>query len=172
MTRMPYAEALAQAGVMDALAAFDPHVAGTPPLGIDLPSSDIDILCEAPDLAAFTAHLRHSFGAMSQFMLLERRDLDAVIARFTGHGWPFEIFGQAIPVAPQHGWRHFEVERRLLALGGDALREQVMAWRRSGLKTEPAFAAALKLPGDPYAAMLDLGKRDDATLLALIRSRE
>jgi hypothetical protein len=51
--RPPYADALARTGLLARLAPFDPHVAGTPPLGLDLPSSDIDLLCFAPDAVAF-----------------------------------------------------------------------------------------------------------------------
>ena len=44
----------------------------------------------------------------------------------------------------------------------------VMKWRRTGLKTEPAFAAALRLKGDPYRRLLDLAESDDAELSRLI----
>src|SRR5436309_815387 len=60
-SRPSYAEALAQSGVLTRLAAFDPHVAGTPPLGLDLPDSDIDILCHAPDPQAFAVALWESY---------------------------------------------------------------------------------------------------------------
>lgn len=164
MTRPPYEEALARSGVLMKLAPFDPHVAGTPPLGIDLPSSDIDILCEAPDLPVFASHLQTAFGAMSAFSLHERPDLDAVIARFSAHDWLFEIFGQSRPVAQQHGWRHFRVEERLLRIGSARLRKAIMVLRRAGMKTEPAFASLLGLAGDPYAALLGLDNENDACL--------
>ena len=48
MNRRSYEDALAECGVLEALASFDPRVAGTPPLGLDLPDSDIDVLCFAP----------------------------------------------------------------------------------------------------------------------------
>ena len=44
-----------------------------------------------------------------------------------------------------------EVERRLLALGGAPLRHAVMARRRQGARTEPAFAGSLRLEGDQRA---------------------
>jgi hypothetical protein len=124
--RPSYEEAVAECGVLRALAPFDPRIAGTPPPGLDLPGSDIDVLCFAPD-----AH--------------------------------------AIPVEQQRGWRHFVVERRLLALGGEDLQEAVLAQRRRGMKTEPAFAAALGLNDDPYLALLDLGEQDDETLVSVLR---
>ena len=92
-----------------------------------------------------------------------------VIASFTAHGWPFEIFAAAEPVADQAGWRHFLVEQRLLAQGGARFREAVMALRRRGLKTEPAFARALGIGGDPYAALLVLQAGADAGLVTVLR---
>lgn len=171
MTRMPYEEALALTGALEGLAPFDPHIAGTPPLGIALPSSDIDILCETHDPAIFADHLRDRFGSMAGFSLHLRPELKAVIGRFEAHGWPFEIFGQTMPVIRQQGWRHFLIEKRLLALGGDDLRNRIMVLRRSGLKTEPAFTQALALSGDPYAAILALEGWSDDTLLTLVRAR-
>jgi hypothetical protein len=164
MTRVAYGEALTRSGVMTTLAAFDPYVAGTPPLGIELPTSDIDILCEANDLQVFAEYLREAIGTLPNFSLHHRADLPAIIGRFSADGWPFEIFGQPSPVSRQHGWRHFLIERRLLALGGSSLREAVLRKRQDGLKTEPAFAALLDLSGDPYAALLAMEDESDDAL--------
>lgn len=164
MTRIAYDEALARSGIMAKLAPFDPHVAGTPPLGIDVPTSDIDILCEANDLQAFSAYLREAIGILPDFSLHHRTDLPAVIGRFSADGWSFEIFGQSMPVSRQHGWRHFLIERRLLALGGPSLRDAILRKRRDGLKTEPAFAALVGLLGDPYAALLAMEDESDDAL--------
>ena len=90
------------------------------------------------------------------------------MATFVAQEWRFEIFGQAKPVTEQTGWRHFTLEQRLLALGGQNLAATVMAFRREGLKTEPAFAAALKLQGDPYEVLLDISDLDDDALSLLI----
>ena len=43
--------------MLTALARFDPHVAGTPPLGLNLPGSDIDVICQATDAEVFTKTL-------------------------------------------------------------------------------------------------------------------
>ncbi|MCW5738348.1 MAG: DUF4269 domain-containing protein, partial [Enhydrobacter sp.] len=86
------------------------------------------------------------------------------------HGWAIEMFGDARPVAEQRGWRHFVIERRLLALGGTALHAAVMKRRRDGLKTEPAFADVLRLGGDPYLALLDLEAASDDALAQMLRS--
>ncbi|MET3724830.1 DUF4269 domain-containing protein [Sphingomonas trueperi] len=169
MTRPAYSEALVQSGVLTRLVAFDPHVAGTPPLGLDLPDSDIDILCHAPDPVAFAAAVWAAYRDLRGFAMWQWQGSDRpIVARFHCGGWLFELFGQARPVAEQLGWRHFAIEQRLLALGGEPLRAAVMARRHAGAKTEPAFAQVLGLNGDPYAALLTLEQLDDATIRARI----
>lgn len=170
MTRPGYRDALEDSGVLTALAAFDPHVAGTPPLGLDLPDSDIDVLCHATDADAFCRIVWSAFAAYEGFAMHQWRSGGRpVIARFRAQGWAFELFASAEPVVAQAGWRHFMVERRLLGLGGDRLRDAVTAARREGLKTEPAFAKVLGLPGDPYAALLELASCNDSALSAVLR---
>ncbi|MEA1675127.1 DUF4269 domain-containing protein [Nitrospirillum sp. BR 11163] len=165
----PYRDALARTGIVEALAAFGPRVAGTPPLGLDLPSSDIDILCHARDAAAFAKALWALGAEWEGFTLHQWRQAPRpVIGRFRAHGWAFEVFGSPDPVEMQAGWRHFMVEARLLALGGPGLRAAVMAARLAGLKTEPAFAQVLKLRGEPYAALLLLAAAPDDRLAALV----
>lgn len=170
--RPDFATALEQRGLLAALAAFDPHVVGTPPLGLDLPASDIDIVCCADDLS-FTTLMWDGFRHEQCFGLRQWRFGErAVVASFTAHGWPFEVFASPRPVAQQAGWRHFRVETRLLDLGGAALRRRVMARRLAGAKTEPAFAQVLGLAGDAYTALLDLEEFSDGALRRLIAAAE
>lgn len=91
-----------------------------------------------------------------------------IIASFVAYGWQFEILGAAEPVAEQAGWRHFEVERRLLDLGGETFRADLLARRQAGAKTEPAFAAVLGLADNPYDAMLALADQSNVALAELL----
>ncbi len=171
MERPNYADALVRLGLLQQLSGFDPHVAGTPPLGLDLPGSDIDVLCHAPDPVLFTRRVWQAFGGFPDFRIWQWRDRGRpVIAGFYAEGWQFELFGQAMPVAEQMGWRHFLVEQRLLAIGGRSLAKAVMDLRVAGYKTEPAFAQALGLAGDPYQAVLGLGLMSDSDLVTLVRA--
>ena len=172
MERLRYLEVLERTEVMAKLAAFNPHVVGTPPLGLDLSTSDIDVICFAPDADAFTCAVWKAFGPRPEFRMWQWIGRDRpVVANFADAGWMIEVFGQASPISDQFGWRHFLVEQRLLALGGDSFREAVMAQRTSGMKTEPAFAAVLGLDGDSYKALLDLESCSDIELTALLEDQ-
>ncbi len=160
MIRPDYRQAIETTGILDHLAPFAPRIVGTPPLGVDTQTSDIDILCHAPDddcLGRLTDGLwsahRHRTGFRLWQWTSQRRPL---LASFRAEGWEFEIFTDRIPVEKQAGSRHFEVERRLLAIGGAPFRAAVMLRRLDGMKTEPAFWSALQRSGDPYAGMLAL----------------
>ena len=168
-SRWSYEEALAQCGVLKVLAQFDPHVAGTPPLELDLPGSDIDVLCFTPNVHLFIDAVWHAFSEAPEFTAKQWVDGPRpVIASFTAMDWRIELYGEGIPVEQQRGWRHFLVERRLLDLGGNDFRLTVLALRQSGMKTEPAFAVALNLRGDPYLTLLDLSEQDDETLISVL----
>ncbi len=167
VSRTDYQTAVHQIGILEALAAYDPHVAGTPPLGVDTLTSDIDILCCAADAEAFVADVLRFYGEMSGFRIWQWVSKDRpVIATFRACGWDFEIFASPLPVAEQFGWRHFEMERRLLGLGGDGFKSAIQALRRQGLKTEPAFWSALGQEGDAYLGMLSLEQATDDELRA------
>ena len=163
--RCGYREAIRRSGVLEALRDFDPHIAGTPPLGLDLPTSDIDILCHATDPDALLTSLWRAFSHRPEFRVWQWRSAGRpIIASFNAEGWSFEVFGSAVPVEQQLGWRHYQIERRLLELGGRPFREAIMARRRLGAKTEPAFWDVLGGLGDPYAGMARLADLDDADL--------
>jgi len=166
---LDYRQAIERLGILDVLGDHDPHIAGTLPLGIDVPGSDIDILCHAPDANAFTRLVWTAFGNQPGFSIRQWTGEERpVIASFEAHGRAVELFGHPSPVRLQRGWRHFEIERRLLALGGALFRHAVMERRRRGARTEPAFADSLHLKGDPYASLLEIHSLDDRQLSRLL----
>jgi len=170
---LDYRQAIDRLGILDVLRHHDPHVAGTLPLGIDVPGSDIDILCHAPHANAFAQVVWSAFHEQAGFSVRQWTGEERpVIASFEAHGWAFELFGHPLPVPLQRGWRHFEIERRLLALGEAPFRHAVMERRRQGAKTEPAFAASLRLEGDPYIALLNIHSCDDRQLARLLAGSE
>lgn len=144
--------------IMDLLQPYRPLLAGTLPLGIDIPGSDLDILCYSPDQDSFIADLRQHFGDYEAFALdqVQTQGGLATTASFFAFGFPIEVFGQDVPTKEQLGYRHMLIEYRLLQERGPAFRQQVIDLKCSGLKTEPAFAQLLGLTGDPYLALLEL----------------
>lgn len=153
---------------MSKLAQFEPTVIGTPPLGIEIESSDIDIACTADDLEHFKSDVSAMFQSELGFSVTNIEGLPdaAVRVAFMSQDWEVELFCQALPIHEQWGVRHFLIEQRLLEVI-PALKPKVIELKRSGQKTEPAFATLLKLDGDPYAAMLTLEEFSDEELLAL-----
>jgi hypothetical protein len=142
--------------VFDLLQAYDPVLAGTIPLDVDVPGSDLDIICCCADPAVFASEVQAHFGHYAAFTMRQYlvEGLPTVVANFVAQGFAVEVFGQGRPVMQQTAVRHMLVERALLAQHGDALRAQVRSLKATGLKTEPAFAQALGLPGDPYQTLL------------------
>lgn len=169
MNRCSYIDAVKATDILRRLAAFQPHIAGTPPLGVDTETSDIDILCHAADADLFAETVWALFSGEDDFRMWQWTGNGwPLLASFRAHQWEFEIFGGREPVERQVGWRHYDAERRLLALGGLPFRQAVQKARASGLKTEPAFWSALAQNGDAYKGMFELCEWPDARLRQML----
>jgi hypothetical protein len=155
-------------GVLETLQAYDAVLAGTIPLDIATDDSDLDILCNVREPLPFRSRLEREYGALPSFAVqqLHLPSGPSIVASFFFAGFPIEIFGQPMPVRRQHAFRHMEVEHKLMLLGGEPMKTRIAQLRHQGLKTEPAFAAWLGLPGDPYAALLKLSELNYAELSA------
>ncbi len=142
--------------VLEKLKAYDPILTGTIPIGIDIKSSDLDICCYCPDLQAFRATVEAGFRDAPGFSLRQKskQGQPCVIANFELEDFPIEIFGQNIPTREQNAYRHMCIEHRILQERGAAFRQQVIALKKQGVKTEPAFRMLLGLTGDPYLELL------------------
>lgn len=159
--------ALTDAGVFDPLAPYHPEIAGTIPLGLDTPESDVDLLCEAADADLFVRDIL-PLARFPGFSVHRKPDADppAVVCRFRVGDLPVEVFAQPIPVIAQRAHRHMEVEGRLLAAAGHDAAGAIRLLKARGVKTEPAFAEHFALPGDPYAALLEMWGWSDRDLAA------
>ncbi|RYE61410.1 MAG: DUF4269 domain-containing protein [Oxalobacteraceae bacterium] len=99
MTRRSYLGAIDALNILKDLTHFDPHVAGTPPLGLHTAKSDIDILCHSVSIDHFVETLWALYSDQTGFHVWQwASDGRPVVARFTAHTWDFEIFGSAEPV--------------------------------------------------------------------------
>jgi hypothetical protein len=150
--------ALQSLGIFHTLRAYTPVLAGTIPLCIDIPGSDLDLICAARDLDTFARAVSDAFGAQPRFRIKGKtiQGIGSVIANFDYGGFPIEIFGQPKPVTEQNAYRHMVAEARLLRIGGEHARRAIRQLKRTGLKTEPAFARYFQLQGDPYEVLLQL----------------
>ena len=83
------------------LRAYTPILTGTIPLNIDIRGSDLDVICAAHDLDAFTRAVTDAFGVRSGFRIKREaiKGVESVIVNFDYGGFPIEIFGQANPAA-------------------------------------------------------------------------
>lgn len=147
--------------LFELLQPFQPVLAGTIPLAIDIPGSDLDIICCWDDEAAFAEYATRHFGHFPDFECLHKsiRNRPTVLVRFTAGDFPIEIFGQNRPAAEQEAVRHLLVEYAILQEKGEVFRQAVIDLKRQGMKTEPAFGRLLGMAdGDVYEQLLALMK--------------
>ncbi|MCF2443579.1 DUF4269 domain-containing protein [Dyadobacter sp. CY345] len=151
-------EILTKYGIMDILQDFDPIIVGTIPIGIDIDSSDLDIICFWQDQNVFRQTLIKYFGRLADFLIRDVciNNQSTTVANFRIGHLEFEIFGQNVPSKSQFGYRHMLVENRLLAEKGEDFRKEIIVLKQRGYKTEPAFAKVLGMEGDPYPELLKL----------------
>lgn len=145
-------------------------LASTIALGIDTPASDLDFLCETANLDDFSQCLLKNWGDFPEFC--EVATPTPHLSRCCGFccdGFAIEIYGSLQPLEQQFGYRHYVVTARLLAIGGETLRDRVRSLKQQGHKTEPALAKLLALPGDPYVSLAALMERDEEELVALVK---
>jgi len=171
--RIDFEQVVQNLSLLDRLYEFDPFIIGTPQLGIELKNSDIDIACSAEDLARFKRVTSTEFSNFDGFQCRNSnwQNENSVIVQFHAYDWDIELFCQTIPTNQQWGVRHFNIEQRLLNIE-PKLRGVVQRLKQHGLKTEPAFARVLGLPGDPYSSILELENMSDDELAHMIANRQ
>lgn len=147
-------ETLKKYRVLDLLEKFDPILTGTIPINIDIETSDLDISCCYSDKNEFIDAVIHSFSREKQFVLRQNSQFDSVVCNFWLDHFELELFGQSIPTKQQYAYRHMLIEHQLLEERGEAFRQEIIALKKQGYKTEPAFGIALGLKGDPYEELL------------------
>ncbi|MEH6403716.1 MAG: DUF4269 domain-containing protein [Sneathiella sp.] len=155
--RFEQAETLITAiGLYSELADYSPIFVGSMPIDIDVPGSDVDVICEVSDHAEFARTLDFLYGDQPDFLISPiGGGKTYTICRFSCVNFAIEIFGQNKPVKSQNAYIHMEVERKLLTIGGETAREAIRSLKRQGIQTEPAFATHFNLEGNPYKRLLE-----------------
>ena len=159
--------------ILTLLKPYLPIITGTFPLNLANQQSDIDICIYSEDLSLLGEKLTKLLVEFDSLQVnLECNLIDPYLtASFEFKGVAFEIFGQKIHPTQQNAYRHFNLEERMLKLGGAGFREVLEKLRAKGYKTEPAFAKALNMIGNPYAAMLDYFGASDLELVNSLENR-
>ncbi|URC14595.1 DUF4269 domain-containing protein [Flavobacterium sp. B183] len=149
-------EILTQHHILSDIAEFEPILAGTIPIAIDIESSDLDIICYWKNKTKFIEKLHVAFGSKNNYTIRETMidNRESIIASFRIDFFEFEIFGQNIPTQQQNAYLHMLIEHKILQSKDENFRSKIIQLKQKGYKTEPAFAFLLGLNGDPYAELL------------------
>jgi len=147
--------------ILSKLKDYSPILVGTIPINIDIESSDIDIICHWTNKYKFITTLKKAFNTQLNFKIVENLSNKSVTTNFFIEEFEVEIFGQNIPTKKQDAYRHMIVENQLLEKKGKDFRNQIIKLKKKGYKTEPAFAFALGLKGNPYTELLRFENKTD-----------
>jgi len=143
--------------IFQILSRYTPILSGTIPIGIDIPESDLDIICHCTDHEMFKLEIIKHFSHQKDFELkrITINGILSTVVRFKTDHFEFEIFAQNIPSEKQHAFKHMLKEHEILTSMGESFRNQVIQLKLKGIKTEPAFAQLLNLSGNPYTELLE-----------------
>jgi len=137
---------------LDVLKHFNPIVVGTIPLDIDIETSDIDIIFELTDKTLFINRLETYFSQHIAFKLEVSND---IFCTFIVDGTKIEFYAQDEKTMLQNGYKHMVKEHQLLLQFGQEFKDEILALKNLGVKTEPAFVLLIGLFGNPYKSLLD-----------------
>lgn len=153
--KMAYSD-LMELKIFEKLKKFNPLLTGTIPIEIDLPESDLDIICQCENHNEFTVLLSNFFSDYDDFEIKTyfRDEVETTVARFRTENFLIEIFGQNISTEEQNAYMHMIAEYNILRKNNFEFRNKIIQLKSEGFKTEPAFAKLLGLDGDPYKELL------------------
>ncbi|MDR6920590.1 MULTISPECIES: DUF4269 domain-containing protein [Chryseobacterium] len=152
-------EVLTKYQVFPKLKPYSPVLAGTVPIGIDIESSDLDIICEVDlrfeedflDDIMFSRLIPPDAEVKVENILINGEK--SIVLNFMLEEFPIEIFGQNKPSLAQNAYRHMMAEYRILRDKGEEFKQKIIELKKQGIKTEPAFGMLLGLE-NPYKDLL------------------
>ncbi|GAA0339184.1 DUF4269 domain-containing protein [Bacillus carboniphilus] len=145
--------------IMDDLSEYNPLLCGTIPINLDIKGSDLDMIMEVSDFNRFESKVAGLYSHLENFKQKRTfiRNRPVIKANFFFEGFEFELFGQSQTVEKQYAYLHMIIEHALIN-ENPTLRDEVIALKKKGYKTEPAFCHLLGLEGDPYDRLIEYGK--------------
>ena len=150
--------------ILNKLNAYKPIVVGTLPIEIDIPNSDVDIICEVSDFNQFHILVKKEFSKFEGFNF--QIEESHYVANFSIDGLPIEIYAENKPSQYQNGYLHMMIEYRLIQLLGADFKVRVINLKQQGHKTEPAFGKLLGLK-NPYIDLLELERKTNDELFEM-----
>ncbi len=149
-------EILSELDIKTALKHYSPVLVGTIPIGINIESSDLDILCEVNNFEEFDNIILEKYGHFSEFTFRKKTHQNRIsyIYNFIFNDVEIEIFAQNKAVKIQNGYKHMVIENVINKVFGDVFVDEIIHLKRLGLKTEFAYAELLDLYGNPFEAIL------------------
>lgn len=158
--------ALKDINIFSEFKGFSPLISGTFPLDIQIENSDIDILMQTGDLPDLQNLLQVKYGHYKHYhsTIVKNPNGKALVVDFEYAGFVFEIYAEDKPTVIQNSNLHFILEERILKLANAEFRNKILELKKSGIKTEPAFAQILKIPGDSYAGMIELHRKSESEI--------
>lgn len=147
--------------LFEILNEFSPVIVGTIPIEIDIPGSDMDVVCYVRDLERIKDVLRRHCLIYDSFS--DKMNEVVYVANFNCLELPVEIYAEERDSCLQNGYRHMMIEYRILKMAGEVFRNKVIELKMTGLKTEPAFGKLLDLK-EPFSDLLKLENLSDAEL--------
>lgn len=161
-------EILKNINIFNILKEYNPLLVGTIPIEVDIDSSDLDLICKVDDKDKFENILRNEFSKFNNFNIKYQED-SIIICNFIVDNIEIEIYASNIDSEKSNGYRHMLIEYRLLNLYGEWFKKEIIKLKKSGLKTEPAFAKLLNLTGNPYDKLLDLENLSNDQLVKIYK---
>jgi len=135
------------------LREYNPTLVGTIPIEIDISESDLDIVCEVYDLEEFEELVIKSFNKYDNFRI-ERQAVKGLLTSISYFGYSNFLI---------------EIFEKLLEISGESARKKIIKLKKSGLKTEPAFAECFNLKGDPFDELLKLSRLNKEELILFLK---
>ena len=162
-------KAIQVSGVLNELQSYSPEVVSTIFVSLDTMESDIDIVCTYQEQEAFFEEFESAYSGYESYSIHPRKD--HALGRFHCNQFLFEVYASKTPVQLQTAFRHYQVMKRLVKIGGNEFIDRVRQLKESGLKTEPAICRVMGISGEPYAAVLELERWSEYKLKVHIAER-
>lgn len=143
--------------IFQKLEEYNPILAGTFPININIENSDLDIILECDNLDSLKNLLINEFKNQPNFKIntINANEIESLVCNFDLEEFPIEIFAHNKPSQLQNAYLHMIKEYQILLNEGEEFRQKIIQLKEKGIKTEPAFAQLLGLKGNPYQELLD-----------------